>query len=74
MGGINIDENPITKLFCKDCQFWKPVGFYTFEREMDPEKRKCKHLKRCERVYKMALKKTGQMELSEFIGGDNGKT
>lgn len=62
-----MDGNPVSKSFCKDCKFWEPVGFYTWEREEDPAKRKCKHLKRCERVYKIAEKKDGQMKLSDFI-------
>lgn len=67
IGGIktNIaDTNPVTKPFCKDCSLWEPTGFYTWMREENPKMRECKHLKRCERAYKMA---NNQTQLSDFI-------
>ena len=60
------DTNPITKPFCQGCKFWEPIGFYTFEREMDANKRKCKHLQKCSRVYQIVTK-SDQMQLSDFI-------
>ncbi len=60
------DTNPITKPYCQDCKYWEPVGFYRFEREADPNKRKCKHLQICKRVYQIATE-SRQMQLSDFI-------
>lgn len=63
------DINPVTNPFCQDCKFWKPVGFYTWEREKNPDKRKCKYLKQCERVYKLAKKET--KIIKEFVTAES---
>ncbi len=49
-----MNDNPVSKPFCKGCKFWEPIGFYGWERKMDPETNKCKHLKRCGRVWRTA--------------------
>lgn len=66
-----MDGNPNTKQYCEGCTFWDPVGFYTWEREENPLKRECKHLKRCNRVFLIANKQDKQISLSDFIGGKN---
>lgn len=62
-----MDRNPVTKPFCEDCKLWEPVGFYEWDREAHPEKRKCKHLKRCERVFNLSHK-DNQISLSDYLG------
>jgi predicted phosphoadenosine phosphosulfate sulfurtransferase len=62
-----MDGNPITKPYCKDCKFWDPIGFYTWEREEDFSKRKCKHLKKCNRIYDLVIKQEIQMDLSNYL-------
>ena len=53
-----MNDNPITKPYCKDCKYYEPIGFYGWERKMAPETNKCKHLKRCGRIWRTAINKT----------------
>ena len=58
------DINPETKAFCHSCKYWDPVGFYTWQREENPKMRECKHMKRCNRIYKLASAK--QMTINDY--------
>ena len=58
--------NPITKPYCKECPFYEPEGMYVYQLERDPELRKCKHLRICNRISKLSSENK-QMQIFDFI-------
>lgn len=55
-----MDYNPITYPFCKNCQYYKPIGNYIYllnrPGKEGEENRKCKNLSVCLRISKMGYK------------------
>jgi hypothetical protein len=61
-----MDDNPINNPYCEGCKYYEPIGFYGWERKMYPETSKCKHLKRCGRVWKMG-EDINQITISDYL-------